>query len=282
MRTLYFSFRGGVLPSLSQGNEKMIKPNKLRLSAIDRLKKEGFNLADNISYRDLASIINQATGWGDNLAKGKKSTYNSIISRFCFENPNLNFGLSAVRKRTLTIGEAVKIIREKNPSLAANLAKCEFKRSKRGALLVVTPADGFTIAMLGREKNKLILKDVIGDYLLIAGKNKSDRPGAKIVKIKNNKLVQSNAFLSSPEWRRARYDALKKNNGCCELCGRSKMDGIKLNVDHIKPRKTHPKLALDIDNLQVLCNECNHGKGNRDDTDWRGDSFVRDYKLTVY
>ena len=57
------------------------------------------------------------------------------------------------------------------------------------------------------------------------------------------------------------------------------MDGIKLNVDHIKPRKKYPKLALDVDNLQVLCNECNHGKGNRDDTDWRGDSFVRDYGL---
>ena len=106
----------------------------------------------------------------------------------------------------------------------------------------------------------------------------------KVKKAKNpkkKKFVQSDRFLNSAEWRRARYDALKKNNGCCELCGRSKMDGIKLNVDHIKPRRKYPKLALDVNNLQVLCNECNHGKGNRDDTDWRGDSFVRDYKLTV-
>ena len=90
------------------------------------------------------------------------------------------------------------------------------------------------------------------------------RPKKKVIKNKRpkkkKKFVQSDRFLSSPEWRRARYDALKKNNGCCELCGRSKMDGIKLNVDHIKPRRKYPKLALDINNLQVLCNECNHGQ----------------------
>jgi 5-methylcytosine-specific restriction endonuclease McrA len=65
-------------------------------------------------------------------------------------------------------------------------------------------------------------------------------------------------------------EALKKNNGFCVCCGRGVSDGIKLNVDHIKPRKRHPELALDINNLQVLCNECNHGKGNWDETDWRG------------
>ena len=68
---------------------------------------------------------------------------------------------------------------------------------------------------------------------------------------------------------RLRYEALKLSNGRCQLCGSSPKDGIILNVDHIKPRKKHPELALNIDNLQVLCNVCNHGKGNTDDTDWR-------------
>lgn len=44
-----------------------------------------------------------------------------------------------------------------------------------------------------------------------------------------------------------------------------------MNVDHIKPRKLFPELALDPDNLQVLCHECNHGKGNWDMTDFRAD-----------
>jgi len=83
------------------------------------------------------------------------------------------------------------------------------------------------------------------------------------------KFVQTNEFLSSYEWRRARYKVLKNSNGKCQLCGRSAHDGIILNVDHIKPRKTHPELALKQSNLQILCNDCNHGKGNLDDTDWR-------------
>ena len=42
-----------------------------------------------------------------------------------------------------------------------------------------------------------------------------------------------------------------------------------LNVDHIKPRFLFPDLALRLDNLQVLCGDCNEGKGNWDMTDWR-------------
>ena len=35
-------------------------------------------------------------------------------------------------------------------------------------------------------------------------------------------------------------------------------------------KKTHVATdALEITNLQILCHECNHGKGNWDQTDWR-------------
>ena len=44
-----------------------------------------------------------------------------------------------------------------------------------------------------------------------------------------------------------------------------------MNVDHIKPRRLYPGLALEKSNLQVLCADCNHGKGNWDQTDWRGE-----------
>lgn len=79
----------------------------------------------------------------------------------------------------------------------------------------------------------------------------------------------SHAFLTSYEWRRVRMIALKKYGAVCQCCGASPKTGAVINVDHIKPRKLFPQLALDVDNLQVLCNECNHGKGNWDTTDWR-------------
>jgi len=43
----------------------------------------------------------------------------------------------------------------------------------------------------------------------------------------------------------------------------------RLNVDHIRPRRYYPELALELGNLQVLCAACNQGKGNKDATDWR-------------
>jgi 5-methylcytosine-specific restriction endonuclease McrA len=77
------------------------------------------------------------------------------------------------------------------------------------------------------------------------------------------------AFLASYEWRRVRMMALKKHGATCQCCGASPKTGAVMNVDHIKPRRLFPQLALDVDNLQVLCHECNHGKGNWDQTDWR-------------
>jgi hypothetical protein len=81
----------------------------------------------------------------------------------------------------------------------------------------------------------------------------------------------TDAFLASYEWRRVRMQVLKRDGARCACCGSTPADGVKMNVDHIKPRKLYPQLALDLSNLQVLCEVCNHGKGNWDMTDWRTD-----------
>jgi 5-methylcytosine-specific restriction endonuclease McrA len=52
-------------------------------------------------------------------------------------------------------------------------------------------------------------------------------------------------------------------------CGSEPKDRRKVNVDHIKPRKYFPELALCFDNLQVLCSRCNKEKGNKTATDYR-------------
>jgi len=77
------------------------------------------------------------------------------------------------------------------------------------------------------------------------------------------------SFYRSPAWAKARYAALVKANGKCGCCGRTAQDGVILNVDHIKPVKLYPELALVASNLQVLCGLCNKGKGNWDETDWQ-------------
>jgi hypothetical protein len=81
--------------------------------------------------------------------------------------------------------------------------------------------------------------------------------------------VASDAFLSSYEWRKLRMEALIKYGRKCMCCGATPETGAVMNVDHIKPRKRYPELALKINNLQILCHDCNHGKGNWNETDWR-------------
>lgn len=88
-------------------------------------------------------------------------------------------------------------------------------------------------------------------------------------KPKNPHKVPDDRFMVSLEWRQIRYLTLKNCDGRCMCCGASAADGARLHVDHIKPRKTHPQLALNVTNVQVLCDDCNIGKGGWDDTDWR-------------
>jgi hypothetical protein len=81
--------------------------------------------------------------------------------------------------------------------------------------------------------------------------------------------VNTDAFLLSYEWRALRMRVLKRFGARCQCCGATAKDGVRIHVDHIKPRRQFPELALVESNLQVLCEACNHGKGNWDHTDWR-------------
>lgn len=71
--------------------------------------------------------------------------------------------------------------------------------------------------------------------------------------------------------KKFRYLVLSRSNGRCCLCGRSASDGAVLQIDHIKSKFRFPELAKDPSNYQTLCQECNVGKGELDDTDWRWD-----------
>lgn len=90
------------------------------------------------------------------------------------------------------------------------------------------------------------------------------------------KRKKKDPFYSSKEWKEMRYQVLKENGGRCECCGKSKKDlredgitKVKLTVDHIIPRSVEKSKELDINNLQVLCQDCNEAKSNTDFSDWR-------------
>ena len=81
-----------------------------------------------------------------------------------------------------------------------------------------------------------------------------------------------NAFYKSKPWLKIRLQALlineKKNpelNGGhrCSKCDAVLGEKDPKHVDHIIPRSRRPDLACDINNLQILCESCNLGYGNK-------------------
>lgn len=80
--------------------------------------------------------------------------------------------------------------------------------------------------------------------------------------------AKESGFYASSKWRELRYKALVINGTKCQCCG-SMPPNVVLHVDHIKPRSLRPDLELELNNLQILCEACNLGKMNRDDTDFR-------------
>ena len=77
-------------------------------------------------------------------------------------------------------------------------------------------------------------------------------------------------FYMCKAWRELRYKALKKHGAKCQCCGATpESSGKPMHVDHVKPRSKFPNLELVLSNLQILCEDCNLGKGGWDETDWR-------------
>lgn len=107
------------------------------------------------------------------------------------------------------------------------------------------------------------------DIVQMREENAAKSQAKKARKNWSQSYLDRQTFYLSTDWRYIRYEALKRSRGVCELCGASPTTGKMLHVDHIKPRSKYPDLEFEIANLQVLCEDCNLGKGNRDEIDWR-------------
>lgn len=102
-------------------------------------------------------------------------------------------------------------------------------------------------------------------------RHRKNPPRTSLQRIKKSTYQKkSKKFLQSWEWRILRYKTLLEFGRRCMCCGATPDDGVTvIHVDHIKPRHTHPELSLNANNLQVLCGDCNQGKGAWDEADFR-------------
>ena len=76
------------------------------------------------------------------------------------------------------------------------------------------------------------------------------------------------------EWPGLRLLALRKHGHKCQSCGATPADGATLHVDHVIPRHLMPALELELENLQVLCRDCNVAKGRKLVMDCRPSAYA--------
>ncbi len=108
-----------------------------------------------------------------------------------------------------------------------------------------------------------------GDWTDLKAKPPSiNKPSIRARKSRNQAGSSFNEFYQSWEWKRLRYDFLLVQGRRCMCCG-NHADNTRIVVDHIKPIRHHWGLRLDRNNLQVLCDDCNMGKGSRHENDFR-------------
>lgn len=79
-------------------------------------------------------------------------------------------------------------------------------------------------------------------------------------------LIQTNnlmKFYKSKSWKDLRKQALERDHYECQSCKRKGRYRKAKNVHHIKEVKTHPELALDLDNLECICIQCHNEEHKR-------------------
>lgn len=146
-------------------------------------------------------------------------------------------------------------------------------------------SESFIKGLLGKDVCSVEWSKIVGKVQRMSDKKKKRLSKAKDKKDRkrkagNNgrnaaskqKVIRSESyeFYKSEIWRLLRVRVLEKYDCKCMMCGRSpKNHGVVIHVDHIKPRSKFPELSLEYDNLQLLCEDCNLGKSNKYQTDWR-------------
>lgn len=147
--------------------------------------------------------------------------------------------------------------------------------SVREAIALLVPKFGISTAKQRRSD----LAIACAEFILAKSKNSPPSAylppwkrdgGLNFARPKKRKTTDARilAFYDSAEWRRLRFTVLNERGRKCECCGAMPPNAV-IHVDHIKSLKKRWDLRLDPSNLQVLCEDCNRGKGSHDETDFR-------------
>jgi 5-methylcytosine-specific restriction protein A len=90
------------------------------------------------------------------------------------------------------------------------------------------------------------------------GYHRAPGPPASRLYQRQASRMEDNRFYASAAWRRLRA-AFLAENPVCTRCSTT----LAAHAHHVLPRKTHPELALDWDNLAARCAPCHNAEEER-------------------
>jgi DNA polymerase-3 subunit gamma/tau len=184
-----------------------VLPIDVLIDKLDLLKQELNNQPQGLNSSPKPIIKPETSESAPYLPAGETSAQSSAMPETAPLSGDVLKDLDAVWDQ---IG---KIIAEKNPSLGANLAKCRLKQVTADRVEIEVHGNGFTVRMMEREKNKVILKKACARYfgtekdIVLIAQGESDDERLK-KKPQNDHLLKQKA-LSHPSVA----DALEIFNG---------------------------------------------------------------------
>ena len=180
---------------------------------------------------------------------------------------------------------AVSVLRTKGVSfyLSAPPQKEVVREMKTSGLVdsEMIPMDYKTVLSWYYEKNKSLIEKRRSEKKKSSKTKKGVKLSTPVIPVATGYVSRCNkdkpldltpeVFYKSWRWKELRLIALDVCGRRCVCCGASPSQNNKvtLHVDHIKPLRSNPSLALDLSNLQVLCEDCNQGKSWFNTNDYR-------------
>jgi len=124
-----------------------------------------------------------------------------------------------------------------------------------------------------RKKNKPI-KSLHPNQKIANQKNEINSLLKQIEELKAKNIPEKKKIISktthwlydSDRWKALRYDVFKRFGFKCLACNAT---NVELHIDHIVPVSKDRSKAFEIENLQVLCRDCNLSKSNKHSDDLR-------------
>jgi len=142
-------------------------PIDVLIDKLDILREEMFAYAQPQEFAGTPphSAINAKYPSAGSQEKTSPGSTNSEAKRSGVETEEASATNSLAENSDKAWQQISKIISNKHPSLAANLAKCKLKKIEGDHLEIEVSGNGFTLKMIQREKNMAVLQQVCADVL---------------------------------------------------------------------------------------------------------------------